>query len=142
MPHFITYRNFMPWNLSQFSFIFINWLQKHFLLLILKGKKVNLVLQIFNEYTVQWLGKQKYLPNFVEYTNIFYIWWTIMNIKTLDKGCWWCNAYRRRKWTRQHEFKSWTRLIAFHKALIPLGKVWIQSFSLQLRVNSRADKVL
>ena len=28
----------------------------------------------------------------------------------------------RRKWTRRHEFKCWTRLIAFHLALIPLGK--------------------
>ena len=27
------------------------------------------------------------------------------------------------QWTRRHEFKSWTRLIAFHIALIPLGKV-------------------
>ena len=34
----------------------------------------------------------------------------------------WCNGYRLRKWTRRHEFKSWTRLIAFHIALIPLGK--------------------
>ena len=24
----------------------------------------------------------------------------------------WCNGYCRRIWTRQHEFKSWTRLIA------------------------------
>ena len=47
--------------------------------------------------------------------------------------------YRHRKWTRWHEFKSWTRLIAFHIALIPLGKVWIQLFSLQLWVNSRTD---
>ena len=30
-------------------------------------------------------------------------------------------------------------LITFHIALIPLGKVWIQLFSLQLWVNSRAD---
>ena len=37
--------------------------------------------------------------------------------------CLWCNGYRRRKCTRQHEFKSWTRLIAFHIALILLGKV-------------------
>ena len=44
-----------------------------------------------------------------------------------------------RKWTRRHEFKSWPRLIAFHIAQIPLGKVWIQWFSLQLWVNSRAD---
>ena len=33
-------------------------------------------------------------------------------------------------------------LIAFHIALIPLGKVWIWLFSLQLWVNSRADLVL
>ena len=37
--------------------------------------------------------------------------------------CPWCNGYRRRKWTRRHEFKSFTRLIAFHIALIPLVKV-------------------
>ena len=53
--------------------------------------------------------------------------------------CPWCSRYRRRKWTRRCEFKSWTRLIAFHIALIPLGKVWIQLFSLQLWVNSRTD---
>ena len=51
--------------------------------------------------------------------------------------CPWC--YCRGKWTRRHEFKSWTRLIAFLIALIPLGKVWIQLFFLQLWVNSRAD---
>ena len=50
----------------------------------------------------------------------------------------WCNGYRHRKWTRRHEFKSWTRLTAFHIAL-SMGKVWIQLFSLQLWVNSRAD---
>ena len=54
----------------------------------------------------------------------------------------WCNSYRRRKGTRRHEFKSWTRLIAFHIALIPLGKVWIQLFTLQLWVNSRKDGVI
>ena len=53
-----------------------------------------------------------------------------------------CNGYSCRKWTRRHEFKSWTRLIAFYIALIPLGKVWIQLFSLQLWINSRADWVL
>ena len=56
--------------------------------------------------------------------------------------CPWCNGYRRRKWTRRREFKSWTRLIAFHMALILLGKVWIQLFSLHLWVNSRTDLVL
>ena len=59
-----------------------------------------------------------------------------------QKGCPWCNGYRLRKWTRRHEFKSLTRLIAFHIVLIPLGRVWIQLFSLQLWVNSRADWVL
>ena len=39
------------------------------------------------------------------------------------KECPWCNGYCCRKWTRRHEFKSMTRLIAFHIALIPLGKV-------------------
>ena len=56
-----------------------------------------------------------------------------------NKRCPWCNGYRRRKWTWRHESNSWTRLIAFHIALIPLGKVWIQLFSLQLWVNSRTD---
>ena len=51
----------------------------------------------------------------------------------------WCNGYRRRKWTRRHELKPWSRQIAFHIALIPLGKVWIQSFSLQQWVHSRTD---
>ena len=55
------------------------------------------------------------------------------------RRCPWCNCYRCRMWTRRHEFKSWTSLIIFHIALIPLGKVWIQIFSLQLWVNSRAD---
>ena len=37
--------------------------------------------------------------------------------------CPWCNGYCCREWTWRHEFKSWTRLIAFHIALILLGKV-------------------
>ena len=40
-----------------------------------------------------------------------------------DTRCPWCSRYLRRKWTRRHDFKSWTRLIAFHIALILLGKV-------------------
>ena len=62
----------------------------------------------------------------------------IDKIKLTWRGLW-CNGYHHRKWTRRNEFKSWTRLIAFHIALIPLGKVWVQLFSLQLWVNSRAD---
>ena len=49
--------------------------------------------------------------------------------------CPWCIGYRHRKCTRRHEFKSWTRLIAFHIGLIPLRKVWIQLLSLQLWVK-------
>ena len=33
------------------------------------------------------------------------------------RKCPWYNGYHRRKWTRRHEFKSWTRLTAFHIAL-------------------------
>lgn len=42
----------------------------------LERQNVNLILQIFNEYTIQGLltlGKQKYLPNFAEYINILYL---------------------------------------------------------------------
>ena len=48
----------------------------------------------------------------------------INKIVSVKWRCPWCNGYRRKKWTRWHEFKSWARLIAFHIALIPLGKVW------------------
>ena len=39
---------------------------------------------------------------------------------------WWCNIYCHWTWIRQIQFKSWKPLVAFHVALIPLGKVWIQ----------------
>ena len=58
-----------------------------------------------------------------------------------SRTCPWCNGYRRRKWTWRPEFKCWTRLITFHIALIPLGKVWIQLFFIQIWVN-RTDWVL
>ena len=44
-------------------------------------------------------------------------------VEYTDWGRPWCNGYHHRKWTRRHEFKSWPRLITFHIALIPLGKV-------------------
>ena len=40
--------------------------------------------------------------------------------------------YIYRKWSQQHEFKTWTRLIAFYITFMPLGKVWIQLFSFRL----------
>ena len=71
-------------------------------------------------------------------------WFSLVVNFIINKNCWcpWCNGYHHRKWTWQHVFKSWMRLIAFQIGLIPLGKVWIQLFSLQLWVNSRADWVL
>ena len=44
---------------------------------------------------------------------------TLSGSTTLLWRCPWCNGYRRRKWTRRHEFKSWTRLIGFHIGFIP-----------------------
>ena len=40
---------------------------------------------------------------------------------------------------RRHEFKSLMRLIVFHISQMPLEKIWINQFSFQLLVNSRAD---
>ena len=64
--------------------------------------------------------------------------YSLESYPSAERRCPWCNVYRHRKCT-WYEFKSWTRLIAFHIALIPLRKVWIQLFSLQLWVNNRAD---
>ena len=93
------------------------------------------------------------VSSYVQYSNVFSQWILTNDVYTnQNRSCklrcillfktWrfpWCNGYRRRMWTRRHEFKSWTSLITFHIALIPLGKVWIQIFSLQLWVDSRAD---
>ena len=45
-----------------------------------------------------------------------------LTITVTLRRCPWCNGYRRREWTQRHEFKSWTRLVAFHIALLALGK--------------------
>ena len=55
-------------------------------------------------------------------------------VHSLDEGA---RGYRRKKETRQPEFKSLQ--FAFHIALMLLRKAWIQQFSFQLWVNSRAD---
>ena len=78
---------------------------------------------IIRKMTSHWKVKDSCLYN-ISWTR-----WLIDYIRK-DGRCPWCHGYRHRKWTR---------LIAFHIALIPLGKVWIQLFSLQLWVNSRAD---
>ena len=67
---------------------------------------------------------------------------TKLNLSSAQNRCTkllFCNGYFQRKWTRWPEFKFWTRLIGFHIALIYLGNVWIQLFSLQLCVNSWPD---
>ena len=79
------------------------------------------------------ISKTKSLRNYITLLNP--PWWGLVCCMLWP----WCNCYRRWIWTRRHEFKSWTWLVAFHIELIPLGKVWIQLFSLQLWVNSRAD---
>ena len=61
-------------------------------------------------------------------------WKMLNNIHT----CLWHNSYRK-KWIQQTRIKCWMRLFAFHIGLIPLRKVWIQLFSLQLGINSWAD---
>ena len=94
-----------------------------------KHKYLNLARGLKNYGTRKWGWYQFWLVRLVQSPKDWYSDWR----------CPWCNGYRRRNWTRWHEFKSWPRLIAFHIALIPLGKVWIQLFSLQLWVNSRAD---
>ena len=43
------------------------------------------------------------------------------------------------RWFGYPKAKSWMRLFVFHIVLIPLGKIWIQSFNLLLWVNSRSD---
>ena len=81
--------------------------------------------QSFNDYISQKWTATKHQWLYLCYPNFIYIYIYI-------NGCLWCNGYRHVKWTWWHKFKSWTRLIAFYIALIPLGKVWIQIFSLQL----------
>ena len=79
---------------------------------------------------IKWNAKiENHLPCLIRATHSINSHWAKGPIR-----CLWYNGYRRRKWTRRHEFKSWMRLIAFHIALI--------LFSLQLWVNSRTDWVL
>ena len=97
--------------------------------------------EIFVSVWWSWISTVKCAGPLIDHL-VVKVWIFALTYKSTPRRCPWCNGYHCRKWTRQHEFKSWTRLIAFHIALIPLGKVWIQLFSLQVWVNSRADKVL
>ena len=107
-----------------------------------KGKEKWLKERVLQNFGKKLWSKSLYIYYFYFFTfNLppFMTIWPLCRVLDYTRRCSWCNSYRRRKSTRQHEFKSWTRLIAFHIALIPLGKLWIQLFSLHLRVNSRAD---
>ena len=67
------------------------------------------------------LPNKENIRSFEEKENYFNL--GILETDTIKQRCLWCNGYRPWKWTRRHEFKSWPRIIAFHIALIPLGKV-------------------
>ena len=67
-----------------------------------------------------WRNKDELISNVLLHMNVGGF-WAIMNT-VVSTG---------------HEFKSWTRLFVFYIALISLGKIWIQLFSLQLWLNSR-----
>ena len=50
-------------------------------------------------------------------------------------SCFWSQC--RGKWNRILDFKSWTRLLAFHIVLISLGKTGIEVFSFQLWIKKQ-----
>ena len=81
---------------------------------------------------------------FIRPANILFILWGFL--KRCPKRCLmessWSSCHRRRKKTRIHEFKSWTRLFAFHGTLIPLERYESNFFSFQQRVICRADWAL
>ena len=69
--------------------------------------------------------------------------WTTFQLTCMTTWmCLLCHGYCRRKWMRRREFKSWTRLFAFHITLIHTRKVWIQFFVLQQWVASQANWIL
>ena len=73
------------------------------------------------------------------YSPMFYHIYELWHSLFVFRVCFWSNSYRLRKLTREHEFKSWMRMFAFYLALITLGKICIQFFSLLLRINSTVD---
>ena len=77
--------------------------------------------QIWEQYSIQ--GK------------IWFLFWVKQNIGR----CLWYKGYWHKKLIQPLEFKSWMRLVAIYIALIHMRKVWIQLYSLQLWVNSRAE---
>ena len=89
----------------------------------LERQNVNLVLQIFNEYTIQGLltlGKEKCLPNFAEveeFINIFFIWWNIMNMKTPVKG-----------WNLQNKYCNPLKLNEKNYAFLTIFCNWLESW--------------
>ena len=130
---FIPWMRFLLYNLVSSSFLFF---QEYFFCFFFH----------LDFFDVRFQYSQVLVSFFISELFDFFSWFCSSIPSEIDRHVMrrfpWCNGYRRRKWTRQLEFKSSTRLIAFHIALIPLGKVWIRLFSLQLCVNSRADRVL
>ena len=135
--------NFMRWNLF---WVFLNLLVVVKFCIMVKFKYL-FIISSESPFTISCRRKFHTCANWLPFLKFH---WHHVSSARLDSfqgplglvRCPWCNGYRRSKWTRPHEFKFWTRLIAFHIALIHLGKVWIQLFSIQLWVNSRANWVL
>ena len=55
---------------------------------------------------------QRKCPNSSMATDILYFNNTNFLKSSNLRRCAWCNGYRRRNWTRRHEFKSWTDCIS------------------------------
>ena len=98
----------IPWSPDIFDRMHLLFTQVHFSSDSPAGSEVNML---------QYCFRKLFLFNYIVSSNCFYF------IILFLGRCPWCNGYRRRIWTRRHEFKSWTTLIAFHISLIPLGKV-------------------
>ena len=67
-------------------------------------------------------------------------WWLVSWLRSWKRSS--CHSYRRHKGIQQPELKSWAILFEFYITPIPLGKIWIELFSLQMWVNSRVNWVL
>ena len=63
----------------------------------------------------------------------------LMLISNKSRGVRCVMVIESRKWTLLSEFKSSTKLLAFHILPLPLGMICIQVFSLQLSINSKEN---
>ena len=88
----------------------------------LERQNFNLVLQIFNGYTIQGLltlGKEKYLPNFSDVVGFIYIFliWNIMNVKTPVKS-----------WNLQNKYCNPLKLNEENYSFLTIFYNWLESW--------------